>query len=140
LLLGLFVILVAKVTTVTIDKVLGKIVFNWKSILKKETKEYSLSLIKELEIRPTYDSNNDGGRSFHSFFILLDGSEVALDPFGTTTTRFKNAKPSSEISLNTQIANFMGIPFNERRPPTIQETLSAISSTVQSKIQEPPIS
>jgi hypothetical protein len=97
-------------------------------------------LIKELELRPTYDSNNDGGRSFHSFFIFLDGSEVALDPFGATIIRFKNAKPSAEISLNTQIANFMGIPFNERRSPTIQETLSAITSTVQSKIQEPPLS
>lgn len=128
--LGLFGILVAKITTITINKTLSKVIFNWKSIIKKDTKEYALNLIKELELRPTYDSNNDGGRSFHSFFIFQDGNEVALDPYGTTTSRFMNARPNTEISLNTQIANFMGIPFVELRPPTLQETLTAITSKI----------
>ena len=42
----------------------------------------------------------------------------------------------TEREIGVRIANFLNIPFQERRPPTISETLSTIQSAIENAAQK----
>ena len=41
-----------------------------------------------------------------------------------------------EKNLGARIAGFLGVPFLEKRPPTVSETLSAVSSAIQNAAEK----
>lgn len=136
--IGLFVIFMAKITTITLDKTAKKTVFEWKSLVSKKLKEYDLDAVKQLELQQVYTSSSKGrsGYSYKLVFILNTGEEVPLNPFGSSNVRVMGRQIITERSLGARIANFLNIPFQERRPPTVSETLSAIQQTVQKEIEK----
>lgn len=138
ILIGLFVVFKAEITTITLDKIAGKIVFRWKTLINKKYKEYDLGSIKQLELQQVYTSGNNGrGRySYRLVFILDSGEEVPLNPSGSSTLMVMGRLIVSEKVTGPRIAHFLTIPFQERRPPTVSETLSAIQSAVQTEMEK----
>lgn len=130
--IGVFVICVAKVTTANLDKAKDKIIITQKSLLSKHAQEYLLSSVQQLELQQKYrtDSQNRPGISYDLVFIFNTGLQVPLYPLGTTNISIGGIPVNTEQALGQNIASFIGVPFVERRPPTLQETLSAITSTI----------
>ena len=132
-LLGGFVIFVAKITTVSLDKSTNKLVFLRKGLTSKTTKEYNLNQIKEVELSVAYSSSSKGGGySYLLAFVFTNGDIVPLNPGSSSVIKIMERQVIPEKTLGARIASFLSVPFQERRPPTASETLSTISSAIQS--------
>jgi hypothetical protein len=136
--IGLFVVLVAKTTTITLDRITRKVVFKWKTLINEKSKEYELGSIKQLELQQVYTSSSKGrgGYSYRLVFILGTGEGVPLNPYGSSNVRIMGRQIITERGIGTRIANFLSIPFQERRPPTVSETLSTIQSAIENAAQK----
>lgn len=131
-LFGGYVIAMAKATTIKIDKLNNKLVFWRKGLTGQDQKEYDLSQIKEVELSVAYNSSRrGGGHSYHLAFVLSNGESVALNPGSSSIVRVMGRQLIPEKDLGARVAAFLGVPFLERRPPTISESLSALSTAIQ---------
>jgi len=137
--LGVFAIAVTKVITVTMDKTTGKCVWAQKSLMGKTDKEYPLDKIKEVELTTSYSythrrsGKNSGGYTYHVNLVMKDGSILELNP-GVSQVRTLGWQMVPENKLGTRIAQFLNVPFQERRSPTVTEALSTVSSAIQDAI------
>ena len=135
ILLGIVVILVTKITTVTLDKSTKKLLFQYQSLTGKKTVEYQLDQIKELELTATFTHSRTGsGYSYHVSFVLVTGEVIPLNLGTVNILRVMGRHILTEKSVGAKIAHFLQVPFQERRPPTVHETLSAVSSTIQTAV------
>jgi len=136
-LLGGFVVFVAKITTISLDKTSNKLLFLRKGLTSKTTKEYNLDQIKEVELSVAYSSSSKGGGfSYHLAFVFNSGEIVPLSPGSSSIIRIMGRQIIPEKTLGARIASFLSVPFQERRPPTVSETLSAVSSAIQSAAEK----
>jgi len=132
ILIGGFVIFVAKITTIIFDKASNKLLFSQKGLISKGTKEYILDQIKEVELSMAYStSNKSRGYSYHLACVLKNGELVQLNPWSSSNTRVLGSQVIPEKNIGERIANFLRVPFLERRPPTVVESLSAVSGAIQ---------
>jgi hypothetical protein len=137
--LGGFVIAAAKITTVKLDKSANKLIFLRRGLIGKSSDEYDLKQIKEVELSVAYNSSSRrGGRySYHLAFVFNNGEIVELNPYTNSSSIIRMGQlVISEKTLGARIASFLGIPFQERRPPTVSETLSAVSSAIQNAAEK----
>lgn len=136
-LLGGFVIFVAKVVTVSLDKTTNKLVFLRKGLTSKTTREYALDQINEVELSMTYSSSSKSrGYSYHLAFVFSNGEIIPLNPGSSSIIKIMGRQVILEKSLGARIASFLGVPFQERRPPTVSETLSTLFSAIQSAAEK----
>lgn len=126
-LLGGFVVLFAKITTISLDKTSNELSFVWKGLTGKSTKEYNLEQIKEVELSVTYKSK---GLSHHLAFVFDNGEIVPLSG-NSSNIRIMGKRIIPEKALGARIASFLDVPFQEKRPLTAGEMFSAISSGIQ---------
>jgi len=74
--------------------------------------------------------------------LLNNGEIVRLNPSSSSSvTRISGIgigtkEIISEETLGARIANFLKVPFSKKRPPTVNEILSAVSSAVQSAVEK----
>ena len=136
--LGGFVIAVAKITTIKLDKSASKLTFLRKGLVGKSSNEYDLKQIKEIELSLAYNSSSrgGGGYSYHLAFVFNGGEIVQLNPGSSSIIRVMGRQIIPEKNLGARIASFLGVPFQERRPPTVSEALSAVSSAIQSAAEK----
>ena len=127
-LLGGFVVAIAKITTIKLDKSINKLSLLRKGLTVQSNQEYDLNQIKEVELSVAYNSSRKGGGySYHLAFVFNSGEIVPLNPGSSSTIRVMGRQIIPEKTLGARIATFLGVPFQERRPPTVSETLSAVS-------------
>src|SRR5690349_5375832 len=63
---GLFILLITSVTTITFDKSVNKVIVTQKSILNRTSKEYTLNHIKEIELFMEFNTSRRGtGYTYH---------------------------------------------------------------------------
>jgi hypothetical protein len=128
--MGLLFLFSIKITTIKLDKSENKISISKKRIVGSQTKEeYPIDNIKEIEFTVDFSSSNGkNAYSYQLFFVLNDGQNIELSQskMSSSSTTF-----SSEVRLGKRIATFLCVSFQERRPPTVKETLSVISNTVK---------
>lgn len=137
ILLGGFVIFVTKISTVSFDKSSNKLSFLQKGLIGKNSKECNLDQIKEVELSAAYTSSSKGGGySYHLAFVLNNGEIVPLNPGSSSIVRIMGRQIIPEKTLGARISSFLNVPFQERRPPTVSETLSAVSSAIQSAAEK----
>ena len=70
-------------------------------------------------------------RVFSSFDVVTNGKKLLKDDKGKALLGTILAK-----NLGAKMASFLNVPFQERRPPTVSETLSAVSSAIQSAAEK----
>ena len=134
---GFLALFSIKITTIRLDKSENKI-----SILKKRIagrqnlEEFSIENVKEIELTIDFSSSSDGKNSYsyQLYFVLNDGQNKELGQNVTSTNKPLNSIFSSQIKTGKRIASFLDVPFLERRPPTVQETLSTVSKTIKDSI------
>jgi hypothetical protein len=132
---GAFIITFAKITTLKLDKQTNKLTFLQKGLMGKHVNEYDLNQIKAVDLAIAYNnhapSKKGGGFYYYVAFILNNGEMVQLKPGSSAFVRVMGQPIMPEKTLAMRVANFLGVPFQERRPPTVSETLSAVSSAIQ---------
>ncbi len=139
---GMFAILFGQTITITLDKNTELMTFlKWK-LIKKDLNEYALNKIKEIELQQFYagTSGEMSGQSRFSYeisFIMDNGQRIPLNP-GITSARtvFILSSRPKEAVFGQRIANFLGVTFQEKRPPTLSETLSTVQSAIQDSIEK----
>jgi len=133
ILIGLFIIFAAKITTVTLNKISRKIALKRKNLINEKFQEYDIGSVKQLKLQQVYvpNSKGGGGHSYKLAFVLDGGEEVLLNPYGSSIIKVMGRQVITEKKIGARIANFLNIPFQERRSLTVSETLSTVQSAIQ---------
>lgn len=131
---GILITVLWKTTTISLDKKTGKLIFLSKGLKGKTSKEYNLNEIKEIELHTEYLKNKDNESNvfYNLIFILKSGERVPLSPGERGSRRSMGVQVIPEVDIGKKLAKFLEVPFQERRLPTVQETLSAVASAVLS--------
>ncbi|NCW13231.1 MAG: hypothetical protein EBV82_08765 [Chitinophagia bacterium] len=149
--LGLFIVVCGIVPIIfstrdliSFNKVENKLKISQKNFLKEKNYVYELGTIKSIELWTL--SNQNGGNRNNSLqyklaCILENGQHVILNPDTSSSTNMSvglitwNIIP--EKGIGEKIAAFLNIPFVEnRRPPTVTETLNVLYEGVQDAIEK----
>lgn len=136
ILIGVFLLCITKNTTINLNKMAGKLLLERKGLLGRTTKEYDLNQIKEIDLTATYNSssslNRGGNYSYKLTFVLNDGEKIPLNSNSlSSSVRVIGIQLIPERKVGAKIAEFLKIPFQETRPPTVGETISDIQSAIQ---------
>jgi len=137
ILLGSFIILVTKTTTINLNKTSNQIIFTHKTLFRQTITQHNLQQIKKIELQTIYNSSNkSSGYSYRLIFELNNGKQIPLNSQGSSIIRIMGKQIIVEKKIGTKIANFLNIPFQEKRPPTLKETLSVVQSAIQSAAEK----
>lgn len=136
ILFGLFIILMAKITTISLDKLSNKLSFQQKGLTNKIIKEYTLGQIKEIELSVSYSTSGKNNYSYHLAFVLNNNEIIPLNPGSSSFLKIMGKQIIPENTIGQRIANFLNVPFQNRQPPTASEALSTISSAIQNAIEK----
>jgi hypothetical protein len=132
---GVFTVFVIKVTTISLDKSSNKLFFLKRGLLGNNTKNYALDQIKEIELSREYIAGKTNAYSYHLAFIMNSAEIVPLSPESSQIIKVFFRQIVPEKTIGARVASFLGVPFQERRPPTVGEMLSSVTSAVQNSIQ-----
>jgi hypothetical protein len=142
---GLSVIFFTTQTFITLDKNAKKLFFASKRLIGKKETAYDLSQIKEIEIQEGYYTHTEmkgpsvstrGGTTRTLSFVMKDGSRIPFNAGNRiTSSGFQISKPK-EGMIGTRVAQFLGVSFQDRRPPTAGEILSEVKETIEQQIEK----
>jgi hypothetical protein len=150
---GIWMIVTAKFITITIDKTQNQFTFQAASILGKKQQSLALNQIKEVVIEEyiSRNPNSAGPRNQLNFtlvFYLQDGEGIPIPLNASGTTVSFNGIPfggfffgrNKNIIMGNKIASFIGVPFVDRRPPTVGEIVQDVTQEINAKkmMQETP--
>jgi hypothetical protein len=133
-LVGGFVVSAVKVTTVTLDKISSKMLVTDKSLLSQSKKEFGFDQIVKIELQRSQNfSRKGGGSSYKLAFILNNGEQIPLSILSGAVMGIEVIPGKGN---GVRIASFLNVPFEERRPLTVNETISAIQTGIQNAAQK----
>jgi hypothetical protein len=139
LLIGLIMIFTSAAISVTIDKTQNKISFLKKRLIGSKTQIYDIPDVLRVELRQSYrmeqGARNQNGiismprqiLQHQSVIVLKDGTELPLENIKSSSSSGIGSivllgGTGKELSMANQVANFLGVPFQEIGPgaaPTI---------------------
>ena len=138
---GAFAILFMNVITVTIDKNANSMHFISKSLFIKGENTYGLKDIKQIEMRANEDSTSSGRTGFYTpkysysiVFILSNDIPVVMPSSGTTIVAGVQIIP--EKKLGARISAFLGVPFIEKKLPTLAESIGTIKEEISNSLEK----
>ncbi len=132
--IGLIVLLTSASIAVNIDKTQNQIFFQKKRLIGTTSRAYSTQDVLRVELRKAFTgASSTVGTvrrqtlSYQSVIVLKDGSELPLENMKNSGSGGIGAGvlmggTGKELSMSSQVANFLGVPFQEVGPgsaPTI---------------------
>jgi hypothetical protein len=146
-LIGLLWTLFFPAYVVDINKTSGQIIYTLKRTVGNKVFNYNVADVARVETRKnwsttTVQSGGRGGQGFsrrefelmsQSVLIFKDGKELPLDNAGGGTAKMTTMNSSDltterESSTAKQVADFLGVPFQEIEPPQMSNTSTFGSS------------
>jgi Tetraspanin family. len=138
-LIGLIIIFTSAAILVTIDKTQNQISFLKKRLIGSKAQNYNIQNVLRVELRKSYKmeagTRNQNGTitpprqilQHQAVIVFKDGTEVPLENVKNSSGVGIGAEvllggTGKELSISNQIANFLGVPFQEIGPgaaPTI---------------------
>jgi hypothetical protein len=136
ILLGVYLFLSNQTSTIIFDKENKKVQIINKSYFKDKKIEYPFDDIKEIEFGAKVVRRNARPVLFETLYLVFKNNQAI--PIGKAQTGFQSSvsgfnlsrlfsnEKSSKKYIGIEIANFLQVPFQERRPPTTGEILSTL--------------
>ena len=135
-LIGLLSLLFIPSIMVDFNKTTGQIVYQTKRVTGTKTAQYAIADVDRLEARKQWrvqrtESTNQRGVSLsnerlvlmvQSILVFKDGKELPLDAMSGTATQSTGSSlaiAGNEVSVGKQVADFLGVPFQEIEPPQV---------------------
>jgi len=126
---GLLVFITSATTSVVINKPNNQISYKRKEVIGTKQATYAISDVLRVETRKQWREESAGGNNnqmrqvlvSQSVMVFRDGSEVPLDSqnggssVGVGAVMMNGS--GKDIAIATQVASFMGVPFQEIAPP-----------------------
>jgi len=132
---GLGIIFLVKWRTdAKLDKAMNRLYVLRRSILTKEDAECNISDIRSIEIKSYYTKERK--MKTEILALLQDGRELMLTRTSKKGSDLSLSIESKERKLAKRIADFLGVPVEEIRPPTLHEAVSAIQKKMDRAQQE----
>jgi len=134
----LFVIAIIQFTTITINKSTGQLNIKRKRLIKPKNETYQINHIKK-NIMREFKEFNKGNRTvtYPLFFIMNDntGPDFEVDFIYSNTSTDQGSifnRLTKNKKIGTQIAKFIGVPFEEHRAPSIPQIVDIVSAIKES--------
>lgn len=138
----LFVIAFIQFTTITINKSTGQLNIKRKRLIKPKNETYQINHIKKIIMRE-FKEFNKGNRTvtYPLFFIMNDntGPDFEVDFIYSNTSTDQGSifnRLTKNKKIGTQIAKFIGVPFEEHRAPSIPQIVDIFSSAIKESYKE----
>ena len=146
---GVLVAVLAKDTTITLDKGQSKFVIDRQSIIGKESKECSFDQAKEIQLRQSIHTSfsSKGGTDTHFnvelFLILKEGKDILITSQRRSGHSIwslaRSQMTTNEERLGREISDFTKIPFRTYKPPSVTEMLSSLQAGVPPGMEKLPL-
>ncbi len=142
ILFGLIFIISSSFVTLTANKSSQKIRLATRSVIKNEVLEFQFSQVKLIEVVQSMVSSQKGGSKivYNLYLNKSDGKSVLLaSSGGSSVLQFASFIAKSPMSdIGKKLADFMGVPFEEKGLPSFGQITDMISEAIskQSKNQE----
>ena len=146
---GVLVAVLAKDTTITLDKGQSKIVVDKQSLIGKEIKECSFDQAKEIQLRQSIHTSFSSKRGTDThfnvelFLILKEGKDILITSHSRSGHSLWNLARSqmttNEERLGREISDFTKIPFQTYKPPSVTEMLSSLQTGVPPGMEKLPL-
>lgn len=148
---GVFIISIGGVSVIfptrdfiTFDKSENKLRITQKSMVEEKNNAYELNTIRAIELwafRNQGTNNRNNSLQYTLACMLENGDPVILNPTSSSSSRMSIGSMTwnfiPEKMIGEKIAAFLNIPFSEnRRPPTVTETLNVLSETVKTAMEK----
>ena len=147
---GVAGILFVRFITVILDKSTASASINTRGLLGNKTQTFAFNTLKEIAIEEyvTATNSSTGPRNqlnYNLVFYQTDGQAFPIHlntpsmiTVGGFPVGFMNGR-NKTIELGNKIATFVGIPFVDRRPPTLGDVVANVSTVIQNAVpQEQP--
>jgi hypothetical protein len=128
--MGLVSLFTAATTTVDIHKSNNQISYQKKRLIGGNQAVYAISDVLRIETRKQWQTESTGGNNdrqmrqvlvSQSVMVFKDGSEIPLDSQKGGSSvgigAIMMGGSGKEVAIATQVASFMGVPFQEIAPP-----------------------
>jgi hypothetical protein len=132
LVVGIFILLTAANTTVDINKPNNQINYQKKRLMGGSQATYAIDNVLRVETRKQWRTETTGSGNTRqtrqalvsqSVIVFKDGTELPLDSgTGGSSAGIDGVMLSGsgkEVAIATQVATFIGVPFQEIAPPNI---------------------
>jgi hypothetical protein len=132
---GALLIVITDTSTVVLDKGLGKCSISVNGILRHEYREVSIRTIKEVSLQTGMEPQKPlmGFPSFryqHSLKFVLEGGEGLVFDWAMVRGGFSSSYDKIR-SEGQKAAKFLGVPFNEEKPPSRLEGVMGAAETLR---------
>ena len=135
---GIYMFVTNKMVTIVLDRQ-GMSSMSLKSLLKRESRQFNLSDISELIIKSFLNrSKNSTYYDFSLVFVMKNREEMQFE--------FGREKAAGLISLSSpfdkkkneaqQVANFIGVPLKEIRPPSLGEVFGSVKDALSTQMKQ----
>lgn len=130
---GGFGALVVKATTITLDKMSGKMLVAERSLISRNTREYGFDQIVKIELQKDQHISRKGSSASYKLVFVLNNREQISFSLSSVGAMGMEMIPGKNKGV--RIAKFLNVPFEERRPLTVNEAMSAIQTGIQNAAQ-----
>ena len=123
---GLIVLLSSAAITLTINKIQNQIFFQQTRIIGTTSKTFNIQDALRVEMRKAFTQTTTTGTmrrqtlSYQSIIVFKDGNEVPLESMKNSGSGSINGilmgGTGKELSMASQVASFIGVPFQEVGP------------------------
>jgi Tfp pilus assembly PilM family ATPase len=137
---GIVVILFSSSISLVMNKTRGQVAYSKKRLVGGQNSTYPISDIfrietrKQWQLQNTGQSGNQGGAPqqvlvAQSVMVFKDGRELALDHQKTSSSTSVGGVTlmggqGAETAIAAQVANFLGVPFQEIMPPNMSSGIN----------------
>lgn len=126
--LGALAVILATFITVRLDKGTGQGTILRKRIVGRREETFALSAVKEMRHEKTVRHSRRGSRQISRIaFILNDGRHIEVKFPG---------RGFSGSEVGARMANFLGVPFTDTRPPTMREAFASMRGALKDVIEK----
>lgn len=134
--MGLVSVILPTRDLIVFDKNENTLTISQKSLIKKEVFLYKLDSIKLIELWVLPSLGKGSGPQYKVACVQQDDHQIILNPNSSSSATVSLGAMSWNLSpekkIGKRIATFLNVPYSdERRPPTVTETLSVLSKGFQ---------
>ena len=135
---GIAICIFTNYRKVIIDKTIGKIIISNRTLFNKKNADYLISDVQGIRLcSRTYSQHTKRGnqtKTEHWLELIKKTGSIQLSEPSSSNLSIMGVSIEGKETLGSKIAAFIKVPYDEERPPTINETITAIKDAVKESI------
>ncbi len=135
---GVLIIFLVQREEVLVDQSTRNITISKKRLLTKKIQHVQFDSVATIEMRQEINHSSKGNSTtkYPLYVVLKDNSSLVLATESGKSGFLFFDHSKNERVIGNRIAQVIGVPFEERRTPTLGETLQTVRETIENQMNK----